>query len=153
MFRLEHIGRANEDLDCQRLQQIARMHPSKYINNTHILDEPKQLASEKFTFVNNWNCPEIDPSTYRLFGRKKPAKEATCVFINHVRACIDPLDIRERESDDVQNNMFSHSEWQSATESTRRKLNNKVEEPQHFLFFKGAVYECTYNEDMKFSQS
>ena len=49
--------------------------------------------------------------------------------------------------------MFSHSEWQSAAKSTRKKLNNKVKEPQHFLFFKGAVYACTYNEDMKFNQS
>ena len=49
--------------------------------------------------------------------------------------------------------MFSHSEWLSATELTRQKLNNKVKEPQHLLFFKGTVYKCTYNEDMKFSQS
>ena len=61
--------------------------------------------------------------------------------------------MRERESNDNQNHMFSHSVWQSANESTRRKLNNKVKEPQHLLFFKGAVYECTYNKDMKFSQS
>ena len=86
-------------------------------------------------------------------AEQKTAKEATCDFINHVSACIDPLDIRERESDNVQNHMFSRSEWQSATESTRRKLNNKVKEPQHLFFYKGAVYECTYNEDMKFSQS
>ena len=28
-----------------------------------------------------------------------------------------------------------------------------MKELQHLLFFKGAVFECTYNEDIKFSQS
>ena len=109
MFRLKHSVRENEDLDFQRQKQIARMHPTKYINNSRILNEFKQLASETLTFVNNWNCPEIDPTSYRLYGRKKTAKEVTCDFINHVRAFIDPLDIIERGSNNVQNHLFSHS--------------------------------------------
>ena len=53
MFRLKHSVRENEDLDFQRQKQIARMHPTKYINNSRILNEFKQLASETLTFVNN----------------------------------------------------------------------------------------------------
>ena len=74
-------------------------------------------------------------------------------MINHVRENIDPLDRRARKSDDVQNHTFSHSECQSTTESSRQKLDNKVKESQLLLFFKCAVYECTYNKDLKFSQS
>ena len=68
MFRLEHSVRANEDLDFQRLQQISRMNLSKYTNNPHRLNEFRQLASETITFFNNWNCPEIDSTTYGLYG-------------------------------------------------------------------------------------
>ena len=62
IFRLEHSVRA---------KMKARIHPSKCIKNPHILNEFKKLASETFAFVNNWNCPEIDPTTYRLYGRTK----------------------------------------------------------------------------------
>ena len=86
-------------------------------------------------------------------GKKKPAKEATLEFVNNVRTRIQPSYLRERESDDVQNHPFSHSEWQKASESTRKLLNNKIKEPQNLLFFCGAIYECTYNNDMRFSQS
>ena len=52
MFRLEHSVRTNEDLDFQRLQQIARMNPSTCISNPYILNEFKQLARETSTSIN-----------------------------------------------------------------------------------------------------
>ena len=69
IFTLKSSFGANADLDCQRRQKIARLHPSKYINNPQLLHDCKQLASETFTFINNWNYPKKDPNTYGLFDR------------------------------------------------------------------------------------
>ena len=74
MVRLECSVRASVDNNFQRLQQIACMHPSEYETNPSLLTEFKLLASETFTFVNDWNAQEIDPNTYRLYGRKKQLK-------------------------------------------------------------------------------
>ena len=45
--------------------------------------------------------------------------------------------------------MMSHVEWTSATENTSNKLEEKLKEP----FFRGAIFEFTYNQEGKFSQS
>ena len=42
---------------------------------------------------------------------------------------------RERPSDDVQNPLYSHCEWHSATPKTKKLLDTKVKEPQILYFF------------------
>ena len=49
--------------------------------------------------------------------------------------------------------MMSHVEWTSATENTSNKLEEKLKEPSLLLFFRGAIFEFTYNQEGKFSQS
>lgn len=59
----------------------------------------------------------------------------------------------QRLSNDVQKAQYSHCEWQDASPETKKKLDSKVKEPGIILFFKGVVYEFTFNSDGNFSQS
>ena len=38
-------------------------------------------------------------------------------------------------------------------QTTLKNLINKTEEPEELLVFKQVIYECAYNEDLRFSQS
>ena len=48
---------------------------------------------------------------------------------------------------------FSHQDWRRADEITSSKLDQKLKEPQLLLFFKGAIYETTFNTEGKFSNT
>ena len=60
---------------------------------------------------------------------------------------------RESNAVDKQITQQSHGEWNDANEITSNSLDQKCKEPWKLLFFVGAVYQFTYNEDGKFSQS
>ena len=47
---------------------------------------------------------------------------------------------------------LSSIEWASASLNNSKQLDQKLKEPSTILFFKGAIYEFTYNKDDKFSQ-
>jgi hypothetical protein len=118
-----------------------------------LLDEFSRLICDSCVFVDSWSAPEITPSTYRLYGKKHPAKEASKRFVEQIRQRSDIGILREHYSDDVENPLFSHCDWTKASESTKASLDNKVKEPRTLLLYRGAVYEFTYNDRGKFSQS
>ena len=89
----------------------------------------------------------------RIYGKRVPAKQAAREFTERVRRQIHISNLREKEANDVEKSRFSHREWSPATESTTNALEKKLKEPNTLLFFKGAKYEFTYNEEGKFSQS
>ena len=56
-------------------------------------------------------------------------------------------------SEDTETPQLSHQEWQHASETTKLSLDHKCKEPRNLLFFIGAVYRFTYNNDGNFTQS
>ena len=88
MIKLQSSVRASDDIELQRIIQIASMHYSAYVDDPELLVEFRTLVSNTCVFVENWDSPEITPSTYRLYGKKLPANEATRQFINNVRQTI-----------------------------------------------------------------
>ena len=151
--RLSESVRANGDPDLQRIQNIARMHPQKYEESPDLISEFKNLLSSTCTFVDNWDNALILPTTYRLYGKKYPARKACQEYIDQVRSQFSECDIRERSSEDMQNPQQSHQEWQVANEGTSASLDHKCREPNNLLFFVGAVYQFTYNDVGKFAHS
>ena len=149
MVALETSVRASGDIDFQRIQTIARTRYKDLEDNPDLVEEFIRLVSNSFTFVDNWESMEITPSTYRKF----PAKEAARQFVERVRRSIIQNDLRERRAVDYEKSMMSHVEWTSATENTSNKLEEKLKEPSLLLFFRGAIFEFTYNQEGKFSQS
>ena len=139
--------RASGDHNLQRIQKIARMNPDMYDRNPDLISEFKDLLSSTCTFVDNWNDDIISPTTYRLYGKKYPARKASEQYIEQVRSQFDNNDVRERSAEDIQNPQQSHQEWQDANEITSNSLDHKCKEPRKLLFFVGAVYQFMYNND------
>ena len=152
MMKLTTSVRAAGDENLQRIQEIARMHYSEYEKNEDLITEFKSLLRTTCTFVTTWSSNEITPSTYRLYSKKFPAKEATRQFVNNVRQSISAGNLREKKADDVEKSRYSHGEWLQASEHTKNTLNQRLKEPDTLLFFRGGLYEFTYNNDEMFSQ-
>ena len=153
MIMLQNSVIIYEDAPFQRLQDIARIYYKKYIDTREIISEFKHLISETCSFVENWSFPEIRPSTYRLYGKQFPANEVTNQFVTTVRSRIEINSLRERCADDVEKYRYSHSERSPAIFSTKNTLDIQVKQPSILLFFRGAVYDFTYNNEGKFSAS
>ena len=150
---LETSVRASNDENWQRIQEIARFSYRKLQSYPNLIDEFITLLSENGTFVDEWIDNKIKPHTFRVYSRKVPVRAAAKQFIERVRRQIDTKLVRERNAQDVEKGRYSHAEWQAASELTTDELTRKKKEPETLLFFRGAIYECTYNEDGKFSQS
>jgi hypothetical protein len=153
MVCLKHSVRASSDVQFQRIQEIARYSYKKFENEPNLMEEFIQLCSAHLTFVPNWDNPVITPQTMRLYSKRVPAKDAARHFAQRVRSHVNSNDLRERVADDVEKPRYSHLEWSQASESATNTLEQKLKEPRRLLFFKGAIFECTYNEEDKFSQS
>ena len=97
MVKLKTSVRAAGDINLQRIQEIARMHYSQYKENNGLINEFKSLLRSTCTFVSSWSSEEITPSTYRLYGKKFPAKEATRQYVDNVRQSITSAGIREKK--------------------------------------------------------
>ena len=152
-YILESSVRAHDDHEFSRLQSIARMSPQSYIENPKLLETFKSLLSTCCTFVSSWDSHEITPDVHRIYGKKHPAREASDTYVNQVKSHLNISDYVEVKSQDVQLSYNSHEEWQTATERTSKYLNRLVKEPETLLFFRGAKFIFTYNDDGKFSQS
>ena len=150
---LSESVRANSDHSLQRIQQIARMNPMEYDDNPELLLEFKHLLSSTCTFVDSWCNDIITPTTYRLYGKKYPARKASEEYVCQVKSQLSRRQFRERRSEDSQNPQQSHQEWQPENDTTSNSLDHKCKEPRCLLFFVGAVYQFTYNEDGVFTQS
>ena len=152
MVRLKQSVRAQGDLNYMELQKIARMSPKEY--TPMILQRFQNLCKDVFTFVDSWEDGCIDRQTVRLYGLKLPGREATLRFIESVKQSIQTSEFVERYCDDVQNQKYSHQEWMPATNDIKIKLDAKVKEPRAIIFFRGALFEFTYNDQVRgFTQS
>ena len=154
MISLQHSVRAADDPSFFRIQQICRYDYLTLEENPEYVAEFKHLCSEHLTFLDSWEDPAIPPSTIRLYSKKVPVREATKQHDDRVRRYYPIEEIRERVSNDIERSRYSQQEWSAATEPTIVQLDHKVKEPRSLLFYRGAIYVCTFNDvSEKFSQS
>ena len=154
MISLQHSVRAADDPSFFCIQQICRYDYLTLEENPEYVAEFKHLCSEHLTFLDSWEDPDIPPSTIRLYSKKVPVCEATKQHDDRVRRYYPIEEIRERVSNDIERSRYSQQEWSAATEPTIVQLDHKVKEPRSLLFYRGAIYVCTFNDvSEKFSQS
>ena len=89
----------------------------------------------------------------RLYSKKIPAWEASRQFVNGAMRDISAFDRITRISDDIEKSRYYNAEWGRASERVVGQLKQKVKELKELLFFKGAVYEITFNLKGKFSNT
>ena len=70
-----------------------------------------------------------------------------------MKSYIAPAERKEKKAIDLEKRRFSNQDWTQASASIVTNLEMKMKEPELLLFFRGAIYQCTYNEDGVFSQS
>ena len=154
MIALNCSVRAAEDPNFLCIQEIAQYHYKILEEKPELVDEFISLCANNLTFVDSWNDHRIPPSTMRLYSKKVPAKEAAKQFSDRVRRHYSSRNLRERLCDDVEKSKYSQQEWYTASESTSNILDQRLKEPRSLLFFKGAIYTCTFNEtNGNFSQA
>ena len=57
------------------------MYPDKYEEESGLIEEFKLFLLSTCMFVSSWDDDKITPSTYCLYGKRMPAKEATdCMY-------------------------------------------------------------------------
>ena len=152
--RVEKSVRASGQPDFQRIQNISRMHPDDYEKNPVLIDEFENLLSSTCTFVSSWDDDRITPSTYRLYGKRMPAKEATDSYIHQVKNQLEENMVNERVSVDIMMAHGTQSGWTDAPETTSNYLDRKMKESRRIIFFVGAIYQFTYNDERsRFNQS
>ena len=141
-----------QDGDFFRIQEIARTNYKVFETQRHLLTEFKNLC-EGFSFVNSWDDPLITPQTFRIYARNVPAKQANREYIQSTKQSV-PHNLRtESKSKDLEKQRYANQDWVRATPRMTKLLDTELKEPDTLLFFKGAIFQCTYNEDEVFSQS
>jgi len=84
MVALAHSVQACEET-FKRIQEIARYSYSKFHESPElVLEEFVTKCSDHFTFVSNWDNDAITPSTFRLYSRRVPAKDARQTVFDRV---------------------------------------------------------------------
>eukprot|EP00957_Ditylum_brightwellii_P211543 15366300-Ditylum_brightwellii.AAC.1 len=76
-------------------------------------------------FVDLWSNSEITPSTYCLYEKKYPAKEAPSHFVELIDHRTGIGALREHQRDDAEKSMYSHCDWMTTSESTINALDQK----------------------------
>lgn len=143
-----------DNKEFQELQSIARKSHYELINNPQLVTRFVELL-KCITFVEDWGSEIITEETYRLYGKKVPAKKAAQNYVKTVKKKYinKPNELLERKSIDTMKNRFSHRDMIPADEKTSTKLETQCKEPQTLLFFKGAKYDFTYNKEGSFSNA
>ena len=103
--------------------------------------------------MDSWESDKILPSTMRLFSKKIPAREASRQFVASVKRQFASDEYIERYAEDLEKPVNSRADWIQATTNTSSQMEQKVKEPQLLLFFRGAIFEMTFNAEGQFSNT
>ena len=129
------------------------MHCKEFERNPELIQEFVNLCSSSFTFVHSWDDDRIHTGTMRLYSKKVPAREAARQFVDRVTRQVPANERMMKISEDVQKSRYSHQNWREADRSTSDSLEQQVKEPKQLLFFRGAIYEITFNLQGQFSNT
>lgn len=140
---VEKSVRANDEINFQGLQNIARMYPDKYEEDSGLTKEFKLLLLSTCTFVLSWDGGNITPCTYRLYGKRMPAKENTDLYIQQVKTQLLNNMVNEGYFEDIQIAHGTQSGWIDASETTSSYLDHKMKESRRIIFFVGAICQFT----------
>ena len=149
MVSLRHSVRATGSQYVE-LQSLVRKDYIEFETKPELLHRFRNICSDIFTFVDNWDSEKITPHTFRVFSKKLPAKRAVEDFQNRMitRYENENKPLKMRPSVDIQKSRFSH-DWKKADSETVNLLNQKCREPTLLIFEVGLIYLCTFNDEKK----
>ena len=124
------------------------------MENPNFIEEFERLC-DGFTFVDSWDSEKITPDTFRAYARNVPSKIASRDFISSVQRTYQEDQLTFKYSIDLERRRYSHQDWVDASDLTRSFLDQQVKEQDTLCFFKGAIFQFTFNDNSNsmFSQS
>ena len=150
MVKLSHSVRTSNEAAFE-MQSIARL-PHRTLKRSigterDLVQRFISLAADNFTFVNNWDDPAITSSTFRVYSKKIPVADAAKVFVNRVIAEFgarrEPVIIKK--SLDLCRMNGSRQDFRLCSVDVSSGINLKTKLLPQLCFFKGAIFECTFN--------
>jgi len=150
MVKLIHSVRTDSAANY-RMQSIARMDHSVLESSRgtdeDLIEEFATLARENFTFVPDWNAPEIDSSTFRVYSKRVPVAVAGTEFVTKVRCEYQtkPHELIIRTAEDTFKMTGTRASYRVADPETISLIDRKTKVACQLCFFRGAIFECTFN--------
>ena len=153
----ESVRSADDPLQ-QRVIDISRYSDKKMRENPECIDEVVDIISRECNFVPDFDHESITPTTLRVFARKEAVFEAVDEFYTMIEQQQHRADgvgtLTRKLSDDIQIALESHGNHDTAKEYIRKLLDRDTKEPRKLLFFRGAIYQFTFNDPSNtFTQS
>lgn len=132
-----------------KLQKIARMNHNDLKSNPNNQSIFRELASNNFKFVDSWSDNAmITKSTFRVY-HSVPVVEAAKDFIAKIKTeyLNRPDELRIQHCLDTFKLIGSRMDWREAsTDISTNEINSQTKVAPTLCFFKGAMFECTYND-------
>ena len=147
MVQLRHSVRASADSLFQEFQQILRTNPFQLRESSELRARFFELGSI-FTFVDSMDAPEVTPSMTQMYARKSFVKSATAMYTASLISKLNDNGTEHYIRRSVDNQVRSHTraEYQEASESAVKSLNNALREPAMLVFYRLGLYEITTND-------
>ena len=150
MIKLSHSVRTNNEASYE-MQDIARKSYSELKNSistvNDLVERFLKLASENFTFVSKWDDPAITSSTFRVYSKRVPVADAAQLFVEQVQS-----EFVNRQDELIlikAKDMFrmngSRQDFREGGPDVSSAINLKTKLPPQLCFFKGVIFECTFN--------
>ena len=144
---LKHYVRCADCLVLQEMNELARNLNCDDESRDSKLERLRYLVSENCKFVESWDDPVITDEVLRVFPRKEQTATAIQGFLRHRRqlAQEDGSAYHQICATDSMIGLESHADWKPASSSIVSLLNRDCREQQQLDFYKGAIYQFTYN--------
>ena len=140
MISLKQSVRSTGDLYLE-VQSLVRKDYVTFDSQPHLIQRFRHICSDIFTFVDTWNDIRITPTTFRLYSKKLPTREALKDYQNRIRREYEdrPNELRIRKSIDIEKSRYAH-EWTRANDETSLDRDTKCKESSLLLFSVGAIF-------------
>lgn len=156
MVRMKHSVRAHSDTNLQRIQEITRMSPIMLLNNSALKEEFSTLLRDNVNFISDMRDDALGPEVQRMYSNRA---DATASAEEYIDESMKNLKRRKKkfvlcEAVDLQRPLASRRDLQVSTDNNiKLALDRKTREPKRLLFYEGALFEATVNEQNSYSQS
>lgn len=140
------------DAGAYEMQDIACTNYNILANDETKVNRFIELARTKFTFVDSWNDERITKQTYRVYSKRVPVVDATADFVAKVKNEYRNRgnECRFKTCEDLFRRIgTSRHNWlpvPASEQETIATMYTKFKVGSELCFYKGAVFECTYND-------
>ena len=140
MAKFHHSGRSFGHAPFIEIQEIARNNHKILQKDLQLIARFRHLCSTSLAFVQTWDDPTNNASTFRLFSKRVPVLEASQDYTRcvHQQYTGTSRQLLTKTSVNTQKSRFVY-EWSHAAQQTTRTLDQRLKEPHELLFLRSHL--------------